>query len=54
MNRICTIGISGKLGQYVTEHALAGGYKTTGVCRLESVHKLARFGDRLPILSWPH
>ncbi|WP_299785765.1 NAD-dependent epimerase/dehydratase family protein [uncultured Marivita sp.] len=37
MKHICVIGISGKLGQYMIEHALAQGYEVTGVCRLESV-----------------
>ena len=47
MNRVCIIGISGKLGQYMAEHALACGYEVVGVCRSESVGKLARFGDRI-------
>ncbi len=50
MKRIAIIGISGKLGQYMTEHALARGYEVTGVCRPESVDKLARFGDRISIV----
>ena len=50
MKRICIIGISGKLGQYMTEHALEMGYEVTGVCRPESVGKLARFGDRITII----
>ena len=49
MKRIAIIGISGKLGQYMTEHALARGYEVTGVCRPESVGKLARFGDRITV-----
>lgn len=49
MKRICIIGISGKLGQYMTEHALARGYEVTGVCRPESVHKLDRFKGRITI-----
>ena len=49
MKRIAIIGISGKLGQYMTEHALARGYDVTGVCRPESVGKLARFGDRITV-----
>jgi putative NADH-flavin reductase len=36
MKRVCIIGISGKLGRYVTEHALARGHEATGVCRPES------------------
>jgi len=49
MKRICIIGISGKLGQYMAEHALSLGYEVNGVCRPESVHKLARFGDRITL-----
>ncbi|MGR3466117.1 NAD(P)-dependent oxidoreductase [Limimaricola sp.] len=49
MKRICIIGISGKLGRYMTEHALAWGYEVTGVCRPESVGKLAGFGDRITV-----
>ena len=48
--KVCIIGISGKLGQYMTEHALAAGYEVTGVCRPESVPKLARFGDRITVI----
>jgi hypothetical protein len=33
----------------MTEHALARGYEVTGVCRPESVKKLARFGDRITV-----
>jgi len=49
MKRICIIGISGKLGQYMAEHALARGYEVVGVCRPKSVAKLARFGERITI-----
>lgn len=49
MHRVCIIGISGKLGQYMTEHALARGYEVRGVCRSESVGKLDRFGDRITV-----
>ena len=49
MKRICIIGISGKLGQYMAEHALSLGYEVNGVCRPESAHKLARFGDRITL-----
>ncbi len=47
--KICIIGISGKLGQYMVEHALAAGMEVQGVCRPESVKKLERFGDRIKI-----
>lgn len=49
MKRICIVGISGKLGQYIVEHALARGYEVTGVCRPESVGKLDRFAGRITI-----
>lgn len=49
MKRICILGISGKLGQYMTGHALDRGYQVQGVCRPESVHKLAQWGDRIRI-----
>jgi uncharacterized protein YbjT (DUF2867 family) len=51
MKRITIIGISGRLGQYMTEHALSRGYEVTGVCRPESVDKLARFGHRINVIS---
>jgi uncharacterized protein YbjT (DUF2867 family) len=43
MRRVAIIGISGKLGQYMLQHALDRGYTVTGVCRPESVGKLDRF-----------
>ncbi|WP_292292425.1 hypothetical protein [Marivita sp.] len=33
----------------MTEHALARGYEVTGVCRPESVGKLARFEGRITV-----
>ncbi len=51
MKRICIIGISGKLGQYMTEHALRMGYEVVGVCRPESAHKLASFGDQITLYT---
>ena len=41
--RVCIVGASGKLGQYMVQHALALGYEVVGVCREQSVGKLARF-----------
>ena len=49
MKRICIVGISGKLGQYMTEHALALGYEVTGVCRPKSAGKLERFKGRITV-----
>jgi uncharacterized protein YbjT (DUF2867 family) len=51
MRRICIVGISGKLGQYMIQHALARGYEVRGVCRPESVGKLARWGDRITVFA---
>ena len=49
MKRICIIGISGKLGQYMTQHALDRGYEVVGVCRPESAAKMDRFKDRITL-----
>lgn len=50
MKRICIIGISGKLGQLMAGHALDRGYVVTGICRPDSVEKLAHFEGRINIL----
>lgn len=47
--KVAIIGISGKLGQYMTQHCLDLGYEVVGVCRPESVGKLARFNDRITV-----
>jgi hypothetical protein len=49
VQQVCILGISGKLGQYMTGHALDRGYRVHGVCRPESVGKLARWGDRVRV-----
>ncbi|GAA3052501.1 hypothetical protein GCM10010464_16280 [Pseudonocardia yunnanensis] len=48
--KICIIGASGKLGQYMVGHALERGYEVVGVCRERSVGKLAAFADRITIV----
>ncbi|WP_029484494.1 NAD(P)-dependent oxidoreductase [Deinococcus marmoris] len=48
--KICIIGASGKLGQYLIQHALDRGYEVVGVCREQSVSKLAHFGSRVRIV----
>ncbi len=48
--KVCIVGASGKLGQYMVQHCLDRGYEVTGVCRAESVGKLARFRDRITVL----
>jgi hypothetical protein len=53
IRRVCIVGASGKLGQYMVEHALARGWEVVGVCRERSVAKLARFADRITIVLGP-
>jgi NAD(P)-dependent dehydrogenase (short-subunit alcohol dehydrogenase family) len=49
--RVCIVGASGKLGQYMVQHALDRGYEVAGVCREESVGKLDGFMGRITVLS---
>ncbi len=49
MTKVCIVGISGKLGQYMVQHALDRGYEVTGVCRESSIRKLDRFKGRITI-----
>ncbi|MEM7159618.1 MAG: NAD(P)H-binding protein [Myxococcota bacterium] len=48
--KVCIVGASGKLGQYMIEHSLARGYEVVGVCRERSVAKLERFAGRITIV----
>ena len=48
--KICIVGASGKLGQYMVRHALDRGYEVVGVCRERSVGKLDAFKTRITIL----
>jgi NAD(P)-dependent dehydrogenase (short-subunit alcohol dehydrogenase family) len=48
--RICIVGASGKLGQYMVEQALERGYEVVGVCRERSVEKLDRFKGRITVV----
>lgn len=50
MKKVCIVGASGKLGQYMVQHALDKGYDVVGVCRERSVGKLDRFRDRITIV----
>src|SRR5213080_4518828 len=49
--RVCIVGVSGKLGQYMVQHALDRGYEVVGVCRAESVEKLDAFKGRITVVS---
>lgn len=50
MNKVCIVGASGKLGQYMIRHALERGYEVVGVCRGQSVAKLEPFRDRITVV----
>ncbi len=50
MKRVCIVGASGKLGQYMVQHALDRGYEVVGVCRERSVDKLDAFKGRITIV----
>jgi hypothetical protein len=51
--KVCIVGASGKLGQYMVRHALDRGYEVVGVCRERSVGKLAAYADRITIVPGP-
>ena len=48
--RVCIVGASGKLGQYMVRHALGRDYEVVGVCRAESVGKLDAFKGRMTVI----
>lgn len=50
IQKVCIIGASGKLGQYMIQHALDRGYEVVGVCREQSVEKLDRFKNQITIV----
>src|SRR5438067_3284424 len=51
--RVCIVGASGKLGQYMVQHALNRGYEVVGVCREQSVEKLDSFKGRITVIPGP-
>jgi hypothetical protein len=50
IKKVCIVGASGKLGQYMVQHALDQGYEVVGVCRERSVVKLDPFKGRITII----
>lgn len=48
--KVCIVGASGKLGQYMVKHALDRGYEVVGVCREASVAKLDAFKGRITVV----
>jgi putative NADH-flavin reductase len=48
--KVCIVGASGKLGQYMVQHALGRGYEVVGVCRERSVQKLNAFEERITVV----
>ena len=50
MMKVCIVGASGKLGQYMVQHALDRGYEVVGVCRERSVEKLDAFKGRITVI----
>ena len=48
--KVCIVGASGKLGQYMVQHALDRDYEVVGVCREQSVAKLDAFKGRMTVV----
>jgi hypothetical protein len=48
--KVCIVGASGKLGQYMVQHSLDRGYEVVGVCREQSVGKLAAYQERITVI----
>jgi hypothetical protein len=48
--KVCIVGASGKLGQYMVKHALDRGHEVIGVCRERSVRKLDGFKARITVI----
>lgn len=50
VHKVCIVGVSGKLGRYMVEHALDRGYEVVGVCRAVSVDKLGPIRERITVV----
>jgi hypothetical protein len=50
VHRVCIVGVSGKLGRYLAQHALDRGYEVVGVCRADSVDKLGPLRERITVV----
>jgi NADPH:quinone reductase-like Zn-dependent oxidoreductase len=50
LKKVCIVGASGKLGQYMVQHALDQGYQVVGVCRETSAGKLDAFKGRITVI----
>ena len=48
--KVCIVGASGKLGQYMVQHALDRDYEVVGVCREQSVAKLDAFKGLMTVV----
>ena len=48
--KVCVVGASGKLGRYMVERCLSLGHEVVGVCRAQSVEKLADLAGRMQIV----
>jgi uncharacterized protein YbjT (DUF2867 family) len=48
--KVCIVGASGKLGQYMVQHALDRRYEVVGVCRETSIGKLDRFKGQITVV----
>ena len=49
--RVCVVGASGKLGQYMVQPALDRGHEVVAVCREQSIPKLDRFKGSITVMA---
>src|SRR4051794_41495963 len=48
--KVCIVGASGKLGQYMVQQSLDRGDEVVGVCREQSMGKLDAFKGRITVI----